>query len=381
MSRPLVAIPGSRPSDVLEALASSLSGDGPAILPVDDQPARALPPRVPQRVALVIETSGSTAQPKRVALSADAVLASAAASDSALGGPGQWLLALPTTYIAGINVLVRSLAAGTTPVMLQPGHFDVDAFISAAGRLTEPLRFTSLVPAQLSRLLEPGAIEGAITVLRRFDRILVGGQATPPSLVARCLELGIRLTRTYGASETSGGCIYDGVPIGQVEARVVGGEVHLSGPVLAEGYLDDPARTDAAFVVDDVGAATNTRWYRTGDAGSITDGVLAISGRLDDVIISGGLKVALGEVESAVRDLPGLARAIVVSQPDDRWGEVPVVVSETPADLAAVRDAVAARLGKAAAPARVVVMTIPVTPNGKADRRAVRAALHSDTDS
>ena len=383
MSRALAASPAAKPAEVLEALASSLSADGPAILPVDGELSRPLPDRVPRRVAIVIETSGSTARPKRVALSADAVLASAAASDSALGGPGQWLLALPVTYIAGMNVLVRSIAAGTSPVMLVPGRFDIAAFIAAAHSMTEPLRFTSLVPAQLSRLVEvAGEADPAgdiIAALRRFDRILVGGQATPPSLVARCAELGIQVTRTYGSSETSGGCVYDGVPIGQVDARVVDGEVQLAGPVLAEGYLDDPGRTEAAFV-EDHDAVPAQRWYRTGDAGSITAGVVAISGRLDDIIISGGLKVSLGEVESAVRDLPGLARAVVISQPDERWGESPVVVNDSPADLAALRAAVTDRLGRAAAPSRLVVSAIPLTPNGKPDRLALRTALLSGTD-
>ena len=97
---------------VLEALRAALAG-GPAILVSDDPTPPDLPKTVGQRVALVVETSGSTGDPKRVALSADAVLANAAASESALGGPGQWVLALPTHYIAGLNVLARSIAAET----------------------------------------------------------------------------------------------------------------------------------------------------------------------------------------------------------------------------------------------------------------------------
>ena len=97
---------------VLEALRAALAG-GPAILVSADPHPSDLPATVGQRVALVVETSGSTGTPKRVALSADAVLANAAASESALGGPGQWVLALPTHYIAGLNVLARSIAAET----------------------------------------------------------------------------------------------------------------------------------------------------------------------------------------------------------------------------------------------------------------------------
>lgn len=369
MTRSLSVVPGVDGAVVLEALRHSLSGDGPAILPHAGHP-EGLPLTVGQRVALVVETSGSTGRPKRVALSADSVLASAAASDSALGGPGQWLLALPATYIAGLNVIVRSLVAETPLVITRPGHFTAESFIEASRQLTEPRRFTSLVPAQLSRLLESDA---AITELRTFARILVGGQATPATLVARCDELGIRVTRTYGSSETSGGCVYDGSPIGTTEMRVVNGEVHLGGPVLAEGYLDDPARTEAAFVVED-----GRRWYRTGDAGAITDGVLRISGRLDDVIISGGLKVSLGEVESVVREQPGYSSAVVVRAASEEWGEVPVVVREmgNTDDLDSVRSAVVERLGKAARPAGIVVIErMPLTATGKPDRLALAADI------
>ena len=369
MTRSLSVVPGVDGAVVLEALRHSLSGDGPAILPHAGHP-EGLPATVGQRVALVVETSGSTGRPKRVALSADSVLASAAASDSALGGPGQWLLALPATYIAGLNVIVRSLVAETPLVITRPGHFTAESFIEASRQLTEPRRFTSLVPAQLSRLLESDA---AITELRTFARILVGGQATPATLVARCDELGIRVTRTYGSSETSGGCVYDGSPIGTTEMRVVDGEVQLGGPVLAEGYLDDPARTEAAFVVED-----GRRWYRTGDAGAITDGVLRISGRLDDVIISGGLKVSLGEVESVVREQPGYSSAVVVRAASEEWGEVPVIVRENGAvsDLDSVRSAVVERLGKAARPAGIVVIErMPLTATGKPDRLALAADI------
>jgi len=348
------------------ALREALSGDGPAVFA--GEPAGPVPDTVPTRVALVIESSGSTGTPKRVALSSDALLASAAASDTALGGPGQWLLALPTTYIAGVNVLVRSLTAETVPVQVAPGHFDPDAFVAAAGAMDHAQRYTSLVPAQLARLIDA---DGALAALRRFDRILVGGQATPVALIARSLELGLNVTRTYGSSETSGGCVYDGVPIGTTEARIVDGQIELSGPVLAEGYLGDPARTDAAFHTDRA-----RRWYRTGDAGEIVDGVLRVVGRLDDVIISGGLKVSLGALERVVREVEGLGDAVVVSELSEQWGEVPVLVATVDYPLAELKPLVVEKLGRAAVPARIVVVErLPVLASGKPDRVAIRAAI------
>jgi O-succinylbenzoic acid--CoA ligase len=374
----------AEPARVLAALRDALGGSGPAILPVPvpshaavtpptasapttatAPPSSSPPPAtVPRRIALVVETSGSTGAPKRVALSSDALLASAAASDSALGGAGQWLLALPVHYIAGLNVLVRSIASQTDPVILDPGPFDPLAFAAAASHLDAPLRFTSLVPAQLALLLD---CADALPALRRFDNILVGGQATPAPLVARAAELGLTLTRTYGSSETSGGCVYNGVPIGDTRVRIVDGQVELSGSVLADGYLMDDARTATSFV-HEAGRA----WYRTGDTGELVNDVLTVTGRLDDVIISGGLKVSLAAIEREVRTLPGQSDAVVVRTPSERWGEVPVVVTTTPLALDDVRARLAAALGPAAAPARVVLVdALPWLSSGKPDRREI----------
>ena len=367
MSRSLLAVSAADSSTVLGALRDALAG-GPAILP--GSPRTAVPKTVEQRVAVVIETSGSTGVPKRVALSADALLASAAASESSLGGPGQWLLALPTHYIAGINVLVRSIAADLEPVYFGAGHFDAAKFAAATRTMDARLRFTALVPAQLSRLVDAANNDlDLLTIVRRFDRILVGGQATPPALLARAIELGLNVTRTYGSSETSGGCVYDGIPIGSAEARIIEGQVELSGPMLAEGYLGDPAATDAAFTMHD-----GARWYRTGDTGEIDDGALRVTGRLDGVIISGGEKVSLDAIERVVRAIDGLADAVAVRSPSAEWGEVPVVFTSGIATLAAVKATVIAALGRASAPVALVrVESVPQLPNGKPDRVALTA--------
>jgi O-succinylbenzoic acid--CoA ligase len=368
MTRDLAVVDSGEASRVLEALRVALSG-GPAVLPHPGTPLD-VPRTVAKPVAVVVETSGSTGAPKRVALSADALLASAAASASALEGQGQWLLALPAHYIAGINVLVRSLAAETEPVVIGPGHFEPRGFLAAARAMDHPLRFTSLVPAQLSRLI---AADGGLELLRRFDRILVGGQATPPALVGRCLELGLNITRSYGSSETCGGCVYDGMPIGNTRVRIVDGRVELAGSVLAEGYLDADL-TEEAFHSD-----AGTRWYRTNDSGRLDDGRLQITGRIDDVIVSGGMKVSLAAIERVVRSLDGLSGAVVVAVSSQKWGQVPVVVmtgSAASVNLSAVRAALVAALGPAAAPDAVVeVAEIPRLDSGKPDRRALTARL------
>jgi len=183
----------------------------------------------------------------------------------------------------------------------------------------------------------------------------------------------VQLTRTYGSSETAGGCVYDGVPIGATQLRLAEGQIEIAGPTLAEGYLLDPERTDAAFIDDET-----TRWFRTGDLGSIENGVLTVTGRLDDVIVSGGVKVSLGELERLLRSETPLTDAVVLPADDARWGQVPVVVSTVDMPLDALRSAASAALGAAAAPARlVVVASIPLLASAKPDRLALRAALGS----
>lgn len=356
--RPLRVVPPG--AGVLPGLRAALAG-GDALFVGS---ARDLPTTVEQRVALVVETSGSSGRPKRVALSADALLANAGASESALGGPGQWVLALPTHYIAGLNVLTRSLAAGTDPVAVEGGHFTAAGFVGAVERMSSPDRYTSLVPAQLVALLDDPA---ATAALGGFRRVLVGGQALAAPLRDRAEAAGIRVVRSYGSSETSGGCVYDGVPIGQTTVRIVDGEVRLGGPTIAEGYLGEPGLTAERFVED-----AGMRWFRTADAGTFDAGRLAITGRLDDVIISGGVKVSLGAVERLLHE-HGFADAVVVRAEDAKWGEVAIAFTASNADPAPALSAIEAALGPAGRPSVRRGSAIPYLPSGKPDRVSLQA--------
>ena len=402
MTRQLRRVSAADPMAVMQALRGALDRSGPAVLPVAATNAAAaagsrpsnvigaeeheVPDTVPQSTALVIETSGSTGIPKRVMLSADAVLASVAASETALGGPGQWLLALPTHYVAGVQVLARSLAAGTTPEVLPPGPFDARAFAVATSRLDGDLRFTSLVPAQLLTLVDAATDSRRVRrALQSYDAILIGGQRLDAVLAERADRLGARVVRTYGSSETAGGCVYDGVPLPGAQARVVDGQIELAGPMLADGYLGDPERTDASFHSAPDAEGILRRWYRTGDTGTVEAGRVSVTGRIDNVIISGGTNVSLDRVEEAVRALDGFGSAIVVGVDDTRWGQVPVVAlfadgrADADADSdarATVRAHVAALIGVAAQPAAVVTLgTMPTLSSGKPDRRRIRSLV------
>jgi len=295
-------------------------------------------------------------------------------------GSGQWLLPLAGGYIAGVQVMVRSLVEGRDPAVLS-GRFTPASFVHAASGMRSfeagerVPTFTSLVPAQLQTLVDAAAESAEVRrALASFDTILVGGQALPVRLRERAAAAGATIVRTYGSTETSGGCVYDGVPLGDTQIDVSDGEVLISGPSLADGYLGDPERTAAAFATDGEGV----RWYRTGDAGTIDDGVLSVTGRIDSVIVSGGVNVSLDRVERIVRELDGLEDAVVVAAPHERWGQTPVlVVAADDPDAAqrlleAARAAVEREAGKPARPTRVVrVDAVPRLASGKPDRRAL----------
>jgi o-succinylbenzoate---CoA ligase len=374
---------------MLALLAAALDGSGPAILPLDpDLPGPALtraleafapsvlithdgtgsvrllsPPdsavAVADETAVVIATSGSTGEPKGVELSASALTASAAASMRRVGAePGQrWLCCLPTFHIAGIAVLVRSLLAGADPVITA----GVDAEILAASGCEH----VSLVPTQLRRLLDAPADPAGLGC------VLVGGAAASGDLLAEARAAGWPVVTTYGMSETCGGSVYDGVPLDGVEVGFdTDGRIEISGPVLFSGYRLRPDLTSAAL---------NGGRFVTSDLGYLDgEGRLVVRGRADDVINTGGEKVAPGEVEAVLGTSPGVADVVVMGVPDAEWGELVTafVVAADPAappDLDRLRAIVRQALSARAAPKKVFVMPVfPLLPSGKPDRAALR---------
>ncbi|HEV3290903.1 MAG TPA: AMP-binding protein [Streptosporangiaceae bacterium] len=384
--RPLHALllPAASAGRLRDALAAALDGTGPAILPLDPRlpaaqvsallaafaPAaletqgdtqRRLPTApVPPDVAVVIATSGSTGEPKGVQLTAAALLHSARASLGRLAArPGErWLCPLPTSHIAGLGVLVRSLVTGTDPVVT--GRLGDDADLAALG-----CAHVSLVPAQLRRLLAAGADLAAVRT------ILLGGAAVPPGLLAAARAAGARVVTSYGMSETCGGCVYDGIPLAGVSVRTRdGGRIEIAGPVLFAGYRGQPGLTAAALA---------DGWFVTSDAGAVDSaGRLTVHGRADEMINTGGEKVAPGPVAAALEQCPGVREAVVIGVPDPRWGErvTAIVVPADPADppaLPALRELVAQRLPRYAAPrALLLVPEIPVLGPGKPDLAALR---------
>jgi O-succinylbenzoic acid--CoA ligase len=318
-------------------------------------------------VALVATTSGTTGTPKGALLTAAALTASAAGTHHRLGGPGRWLLTLPPYHIAGIQVLVRSVLAGTTPVELDvTSGFNTAELPRAVSTLGTGRRYTSLVAAQLAKALTDPA---AADALAELDAVLLGGGPAPRPVLDAAAAAGIAVVRTYGMSETAGGCVYDGVALDGVRLRVqADGRIAIGGATLAKGYRN-PVDPDPF---------AEPGWFRTDDLGSLDeDGVLTVLGRADDAISTGGLTVLPVPVEAALCTHPAVADCAVFGLADDRLVQrvaAAIVVRDGYGlpTLDALRAHVARTLDGTAAPRELhIVDVLPRRGIGKVDRTAL----------
>ncbi|WP_455123665.1 AMP-binding protein [Rothia mucilaginosa] len=386
-------------------------------------------------IALVVGTSGSTGTPKRTALTARALAASTVATERFFGSnsdaASQWLLALPAHYIAGAQVLARSVLAGTAPVIarsvIEPVHFSPEVFLQAVERMSSARRFISLVPTQLHKLLESADANPHLgaeihEALGSFTGILLGGAPASADLLAAATALGLNTVTTYGSAETAGGCVYSGSVLPGVRVELVPeegmpavpdtggkpaqvGRIWISGAHLASGYIGDAARTAEHFFT----AADGTRWYRTDDYGllspangpdSATHGSeprLQVLGRSDDVLISGGVKISARAVATVLEEHPAVREACVVGLPDARWGTaIAAAVTLVPSAGAAatstenrpalneelsalLRARCAEKLGAPAAPKQLSILPdFPLTSTGKPDRAEIYSILDRD---
>lgn len=386
-------------------------------------------------IALVVGTSGSTGTPKRTALTARALAASEVATERFFGSnsdaASQWLLALPAHYIAGAQVLARSVLAGTAPVIarsvIEPVHFSPEVLLQAVERMSSARRFISLVPTQLHKLLESADADPHLgaeihEALGSFTGILLGGAPASADLLAAATALGLNTVTTYGSAETAGGCVYSGSVLPGVRVELVPeegmpavpdiegkpaqvGRIWISGAHLASGYIGDAARTAEHFFT----AADGTRWYRTDDYGLLSpandpnstahgnEQSLQVLGRSDDVLISGGVKISARAVATVLEEHPSVREACVVGLPDARWGTaIAAAVTLVPSAGAAatstenhpalneelcalLRARCAEKLGAPAAPKQLSILPdFPLTSTGKPDRAEIYSILDRD---
>lgn len=429
-----VQVRADQPADphaMLNAFEQLLGG----YVPGADSAAGSEGAEVAEPIALVVGTSGSTGTPKRTALTARALAASAAATERFFGSnsdaASQWLLALPAHYIAGAQVLARSVLAGTAPVIarsvIEPVHFSPEVLLQAVERMSSARRFISLVPTQLHKLLESADADPHLgaeihEALGSFTGILLGGAPASADLLAAATALGLNTVTTYGSAETAGGCVYSGSVLPGVRVELVPeegmpavpdiegkpaqvGRIWISGAHLASGYIGDAARTAEHFFT----AADGTRWYRTDDYGLLSPAAapnsnkncseqrLQVLGRSDDVLISGGVKISARAVATVLEEHPSVREACVVGLPDARWGTaIAAAVTLVPSAGAAatstenrpalneelcalLRARCAEKLGAPAAPKQLSVLPdFPLTSTGKPDRAEIYSILDRD---
>jgi len=380
-------------------IGPALDGTGPAIAPMAagsesfiTKTLEALRPddsRYPLEscdIAIVSATSGSTGTPKGVMLSQQALAASASAFGNRFGTNNRWVVSMPVHRIAGIMVLVRSWLHNS-PFEIDPSvggarTFEAAAFAATTMRAVRESNkdgralMVSLVPTQIARLLESGSV--GIEALQSYDLVLSGAATTPQPMLNKLRELGIKVSVSYGMTETCGGCVFDGRPLDGVNISlgtkddVEPGRVTISGPVAASGYRLRPDLDAVSFISGQI---------QTHDVGKLdSSGLLHILGRLDDVVTVGGVNVALSAVESLIRHHPAIEDVAVIDLQDELWGSIPIAyavtrtyVSDTSNLIYEIQSTIRDQIGRAAVPRTLqFVSALPMLDSGKIDRISLR---------
>ena len=334
--------PACEISDLAREITAALVGDGPTLGfgAISSEYA-------PSYAAVAIGTSGTTGSSKEVLLTSTALISSARASNKFIGAqPGQtWSLLLPLTHIAAVNVVVRAMELGTTPIDLR----DFDGDYPKAD-------FTAIVPTQLFRALNGD--QRLLSHLKSAKAVLVGGAALSQSLRNQAELAGIKVITTYGMTETCGGCVYDGAPLDGVEIEIRNGKICVKGAVLASSIV------------------VNDGWYETNDLGEYDNDHLVVIGRSDDVIISGGENLSLNAVENSLSlAFPDVQFAAFATE-DPQWGQtlqLAVVGTISEDQIAAHLEK---ELGVFAKPKGVHHMTsLPLLGIGKIDRKSLAKGI------
>lgn len=304
-------------------------------------------------ISLVVATTGSTGVAKEVGLTASALISSAQASNKYLGAAAgdTWSLLLPTSHVAGINVLIRCLELKTDAVDLRKHQGEYPQ-----------VDFTSIVPTHLFR-----ALNGDAHLLKHLvdaKAVLVGGAALSDALRQQAAAAGINIVTTYGMTETSGGCVYNGQALAGVEVKIMEDDrIAIKGTVLAKSYLNDmPAWNEQM----------QDGWFLTSDFGRIEDDKLMVEGRVDDVLIVGGVNLSIAAVERFVQNrYPALTFA-AFGVKSAQWGDSLhlAIAGDVLADEKKITEFLIEGFGPEAKPRGfLAIAELPLIGIGKVDRK------------
>ncbi|WP_051773736.1 non-ribosomal peptide synthetase [Streptomyces sp. NRRL S-237] len=411
------------PSLPADRIAYLLSDAEPVLLLADDEAAAALPamadlPRLdpgalpdgdtaaavraplPAHPAYVIYTSGSTGRPKAVVVEHSAIVNRLLWMQDRyrLGADDRVLQKTPFGFDVSVWEFFWPLITGAALVVAEPGGHKDPAYLTRVIQ-EEAVTTVHFVPSMLAAFVE----DPEAGRCRSLRRVVCSGEALPEELKNRFLDvLDVPLHNLYGPTEAAvdvthwdcrredTGPVPIGRPIWNTSLYVldprgrpvpvgVAGELFLAGAGLARGYLRRPALTAERFPLDPFGPP-GSRMYRTGDlARHRADGSVEYLGRTDDQVKIHGFRIELGEIETALGRLDGVGRAAVVVR-EDVPGErrlvgylVPEVGADPAPDTEPMRAELARSLPEYMVPVLVVVDGLPVTANGKLDRRALPA--------
>ncbi len=336
-------------SSLMAQLTSALTGQGQAI-----GLGEVASTHVPDRVCVVIATSGSTGTPKEVGLSSSALLSSARSCNAYLGAKfgDVWSLLLPLTHIAGVNVLIRSLELGTTPLDLRNSAIYPNA------------DFTAIVPTQLFRALNGD--DALLQHLKNAKAVLVGGSALSDEIRDLATRNSINIVETYGMSETCGGCVYNGTPLDGVTIEIDSQErIKISGKMLATTYVNNQDAWDLVC---------RDGWFTTSDYGTLNAGKLVVQGRADDVIISGGENISLLAIEKVLATAFPTTQCAAFAIADSEWGSALHIACEgqTHPTQQEITKALTQSLGDIAKPKGFLFLAeLPLISIGKVNRAAL----------
>ena len=304
----------------------------------------------PSQAAVVIGTSGTTGAPKEIFLSSHALVASARASNAFVGAKlgDTWSLLLPLTHVAAVNVFVRAFELGTIPVDLR----------NYSGEYPR-VNFTAIVPTQLFRALNGD--EQLLKHLQGAQKVLVGGAALSSAIRNQATAAGINVVTTYGMSETSGGCVYNGEILEGAEVEVRGGSIFIRGSVLA------------------LNLELSDGWFETNDLGEFVDEKLVVIGRSDDVIISGGENLSLNSVENILNQSFPNTQFAAFSVEDPQWGQTLHIAVVGEADSGSISSVLEEKVGAFAKPKGIHSLnSLPLLGIGKVDRKRLAQEIPNE---
>lgn len=331
--------------------------------------------------SLIINTSGTTKTPRLTVLSFKSLFYSAKCSIKTLSNrKGQWLLALPINYIAGIQVIIRSVILNIFPQVINFNvSFSQKSFLYTFHKMTKSIKYTALVPTQLFRLLNKYNYY-VIEALQKFHTILIGGDFISKDLTDKIKKYNIQVSTTYGCTESSGGCVYNHIPMKGINIIVnsLNQRICINGPILCRGYLNNKNLNKKSFQI-----INKKRFFITDDIGYKNRNSIYISKRINNIIKIGGIKHSINDIQEVLNKIFFIKESILIKINNLEWGEIiaALIVKTTKgrlsnSELSIIKKYIETKIGKLSIPKVLLsIDSIPKLCNNKIDKLKILQIL------